>query len=122
MPQDMPQYPELLEELGGHLGEALERGGIPAERAAELAFVCVEFVRKEWGGRTLYIPQAEIVEMTKRNAEIFRLWRWEHYPIPRLAKDHGLSEQRIRQILHQIRLQRSQPVVDGCLFPEYGAP
>ena len=117
----MPQYPELLEELGGHLGEALERGGVPAERAAELAFACVEFVRKEWGGRTIYIPQAENVEMTERNAEIYRLWCRGHCPIPTLAKNHGLSEQRIRQILHQIRLQRSQPAVGGCLFPEYEA-
>lgn len=115
----MPQYPELLEELGGHLGEALAKGGLSPERAAELAFDCVEFVRHEWGGRTLYIPQAEGVELAERNLEIHQRWRHELWPIPRLAKEYGRSEMRIRQILHQVRLSRKQPGILGGLFPEF---
>lgn len=114
----MPHYPELLEELGGHLGEALTRLGTPADRAAEVAFACVEYVRKEWGGRTLYVPQAENVELGERNLEIHRLWRFEHWPIPKLAKEYDLSEMRIRQILHQVRLARpAHQAWEGITLP-----
>ncbi len=115
----MPQYPELLEELGGHLGEVLKAKGLEAERAAELAFDCVEYVRKEWGGRTVYIPQAESVELAGRNQEIYQRWRFEFWQVSRLAREYDLSEMRIRQILHQVRAARRQPVQPGGLFPEY---
>lgn len=111
-------YPELLEELGAHLGEALIRAGMGPERAAEVAFGCVEFVRKEWGGRTIYVPQAEGVDLDARNQEIYQRYL-QHWPIPKLAKEYDRSEMRIRQILHQVRLARRQPAQEGGLFPEF---
>ena len=114
----MAEYPELLEELGGILGDALVRQGLKKDLAAEIAWDAVESVRKAWGGRPVYIPKAELFELAGRDQEIYELYRFQLWPYLALAKKYDRTEMRIRQIIKRVKLARRQQVEpQGTLFP-----
>ena len=114
----MAEYPEILEELGAHLGEALVKRGLGRDVAAEVAWSAVEWLRQPtaWGGRSVYIPRSEQIELRARDLEIHHRFVFEHWSYALLAKTYGLTEMRIRQILARVRQQRRQRVEEGGLF------
>lgn len=115
----MADYPEILEELAAHLGEALVKRGIPKDQAAEIAWESAEWLRQPtvWGGRPVYIPKTDQIELRARDLEIHHRFVFEHWSYALLAKTYGLTEMRIRQVLARVRHQRRQPVAEGGLFP-----
>lgn len=113
----MAEYPELLEELGGLLGESLVRHGLKKDQAAEVAWEAVEHVRLAWGGRPLYIPKAEQIELAARDQEMYELFQFAMWPYAALAKKYDRSEMRIRQIIKRVKLTRRQKLDGpGTLF------
>lgn len=113
----MAEYPELLEELGGILGDALVRHGLKKDQAADIAWDAVENVRKAWGGRPVYIPKGELFELAGRDQEIYELYR-QLWPYLALAKKYDRTEMRIRQIIKRVSMARRQQVEpQGTLFP-----
>jgi len=115
----MADYPEILEELAAHLGEALVKRGLSKEVAAQVAWESADWLRQPtaWGGRSIYIPRAEQIELRARDLEIYHRQVFEHWSYPLLAKTYNLTEMRIRQVLARVRQQRRQRVEAGGLFP-----
>lgn len=103
-------YPDLLVDLATILGEALQKQGVDAVRAADVAFVATEHVRKCWSGQMLYLPKGTQYELSQRDQLIWQKFNGHnHYP---LAVEFGLTEMRIYQILkrvHAAELKRVQP-------------
>lgn len=114
----MADYPEILEELAAHLGEALVKRGLAKDLAAVVAWESAEWLRQPtaWGGRSIYIPRAEQIELRARDLEIHHRKVFENWSYPLLAKTYGLTEMRIRQVLARVRQQRRQQVEEGGLF------
>lgn len=114
----MAEYPELLEDLGGILGESLVKRGMRKDQAAEVAWEAVEHVRRIWGGRPVYIPKAEQIELAERDQRIYDLFQHQLWSYAGLAKEFDRTEMRIRQIIKRVKLARRQKVEgSGTLFP-----
>jgi Mor family transcriptional regulator len=92
-------YPALLAEMATWLAEALIVD-LGATRAAEVAVDAVEHVRRQLGGRNLYMPAGSPWLLDHRDQEIRTAARAGE-TLPALASKHGLSLRRIRQILAQ---------------------
>lgn len=115
----MVDYPEVLEDLGGILGEALVKHGLKKDLASEIAWDAVETVRKSWGGRPVYIPKAEQIELSARDHEMYDRFQRSLWPYAALAKTYNLSEMRIRQIVKRARMARRQKLDGpGALFAD----
>jgi len=113
----MADYPEVLEDLGGILGEALVKHGMKKDLAAEIAWDAVEYVRQAWGGRPVYIPKAEQIELAARDQELYELFQFRLWSYSALAKKYDRSEMRIRQIVKRVKLARRQKLDGpGALF------
>lgn len=108
------EYPVLLESVGEKIAQQLVTKGLSQEGASDVAFAMTEFLRKEWGGQRIYLPQSEYLELNERNIRILqRLRDGESYQ--EIAMDLHLSEERIRQIERASRLARSQKVDSPAL-------
>jgi len=115
----MADYPEILEDLAAHLGEALVKRGVEKDLAATVAWESVDWLRQPtiWGGQPIYIPKAGGVELRARDLEIHHHFVFDHWSYTLLSKTYSLTEMRIRQILARVRQQRRQRVDVGGLFP-----
>jgi len=114
----MAEYPEVLEDLGGMLGDALVRHGLKKDAASEIAWEAVEGVRRSWGGQQVYIPRGEEWARATRDQEIYALFQFEKWPYLALARKYDLTEMRVRQIIHRVKSQRCQRIEPrGGLFP-----
>lgn len=102
-----PEYPEILSDAGEHVACLLESRGYAAEKASALAFEITEVLRKHWGGQEVYIPKAEHLELSQRDARAYEMFAAGHGWLE-LSREFGLSERRLRQIVQQARLARRQ--------------
>jgi Mor family transcriptional regulator len=103
-------YPELLIDLATTIGEALEKTGVPPERAADAAFAATEHVRKRWSGQHLYLPKGIHYELSNRDREIWAEFDGHNHSA--LARKHDLTSMRIYQIIKRLRalhIKRTQP-------------
>jgi len=91
------------------LSQALERKGIAAETASDLAYEAVEALRKRWGGMDVYIPQAEFLDLAPKHQLVYEHWK-SNMPMLEMVREHGYSVQWIRQIVRASRATRAQKV------------
>lgn len=96
-------YPELLVDLATTIGEALEKRGVAADHAADIAFGAVERVRTLWGGQHLYLPRGARYQGSQRDRQIMSEFNGHNQKS--LASKYNLTEMRIYQI---IKRQRSE--------------
>lgn len=109
------EYPEILQDMGEVIIQVLQRKGIAVEVASEAAWQATEKVRERWGGTDPYIPKGDHLELAQRDQEIFEAWRAGKGYVE-LAREHDLSEQRVRVIVNCARLSRSQKVSRPALL------
>jgi len=111
------EYPELLRDGGEFLARRLEALGLEPEQAADTAFACMEDLRSRWGGAQIYIPKANHLDLSERDARIFEDWR-KGEDLVVLMRRYDLTIQRIRFIVRAGRLARRQKTSSPALFPE----
>lgn len=103
------EYPEILLDLAASVAKSLEKSGISADRAADIAFEAAEDLRRRWAGMAPYIPGAAHLDLAPKYQEIYeRAYAGE--PKEVLARDFGYSVQWIRVLVKSARLARRQKV------------
>jgi Mor family transcriptional regulator len=96
------EYPEAL----GLIANAAYRWltthlKLEHQPAAEAAFAIAEEARKELGGGHIYIAKGQEWELSRRDRSIWERFRGDNYA--QLAREEGLTEMRIRQIIERCR-------------------
>lgn len=100
-------YPEILASAANAAYAWLTKNlDLPHEAAADAAFAIAEAIRKDVGGSYEYIPKAQPWKLSKRDSEIYAKFNGANYRD--LARQHHLSEIRIRQIVERERERRAQ--------------
>jgi Mor family transcriptional regulator len=94
-------YPEVLTVIAQTSYDFMVSNQLPQDRAADLAMLLAERIRKEFGGSAPYIPKAEKYLGSKRDREIFDCFDGSNYAV--LARQYDLTEMRIRQIVQASR-------------------
>ncbi|OHD24623.1 MAG: hypothetical protein A2Y38_16750 [Spirochaetes bacterium GWB1_59_5] len=92
------------------LRQAAEKILVERGLAAELAPAVAELVRAELTGEGVYIPQGQRYAQALRDADI--LDRFSRANIDRLCSQHGLTEQRVYQILNKELRKRQRRLFD----------
>lgn len=94
--------PELLADLGDHTADILSsKGGLPNNRAQELARDLVDRMRNNWGGQLVYFPKGDSIDIAERDLELWSKFNGSNHHI--LAKEYGMSVQAIYKRLCIIR-------------------
>jgi Mor family transcriptional regulator len=87
---------DILEDAAVLLEKELTRAGI-GKKATEISVNVVQCLREHWGGQSVYFSKGAKGRFHKRNQEIFKAFNGLNYC--HLARKHGLTEMRIRQIV-----------------------
>jgi Mor family transcriptional regulator len=92
------QDPDLLIDLlVDTVTRRLKGSGIAEGLAVDIALECGEDTRSAFGGGTVYIPTGHNAQLRSRDDRIMQAFDGTNYKA--LAKDFGLTENRIRQII-----------------------
>jgi len=94
---------DLLEDVATHMKAVLERHSISGAIATSAAAEVAELVRDHWGGQSIYVPFGLALKTRHRDLKIYADFTGENYK--ELARKHGVSEMRIRQIVSAVRKQ-----------------
>ena len=106
---------EFLADLADQVALNLQRKhGVTADRATDIGVSVAEAMRLLWGGLSIYICKTDAAAMCHRHNEIYDDWRQGGMTVD-LVRRHGLTEQRIRQIVAQKRRERRQKAVAVAL-------
>lgn len=109
------RYPELLADLADQIATKLVEHGFDMEKAADVGFSIVEYVRTHWGGQGVYIPKGDSYVIDQVHLEIFEQFNGSNHN--QLAARYNLSRQRIYQIVKIVRTNLMKKR-QGQLFPE----
>ncbi len=91
-----PRFEFLLEELYAVLSKTFKAiGNMPAEDLATHAIIAIA---DHLGGQEVYLPRGDRLRLALRNKAILAAYQ-EKEPLWKLARQHGLSVERIRQIV-----------------------
>lgn len=107
-------YPEVPATLARIADEILTTSGLKTEVAGVLAMRIAEAARHEFGGGSPYWPKGHNWELSQRDKDLWTRFNGQNYH--QLAKETGLSEMRIRQIIERIRrdnMKRNQAKFGG---------
>lgn len=109
-------YPELLALIARTVYERLTRSlKLEHQPAVEAALDVAEAVRHGLGGAShIYVPKGRAYELSLRDREIYAKFRGDNYD--QLARDFGLTEMRIRQIIERCRAADIQARQSGLDF------
>lgn len=82
---------------------------IDNQSAEQIAHHLAEELRKHWGGSQLYIPKTSIVQLHKRDLDIYNQFTGNN--VHELGREYNLSEVTIYQIIAKVRksLPKDQP-------------
>lgn len=94
---------DLLEDVATNMKAALERHGISGAIATSVAVEVAKLVRDHWGGQSIYVPFGLALKTQHRDLKIYAAFTGENYK--ELARKHGVSEMRVRQIVNAVRKQ-----------------
>ena len=95
-------YPEALALIANAAYRWLVgRLKIDHQAATEAALAIAEEARKELGGGHIYLPKGKEWELSRRDRSIWQRFRGDNYA--QLAREEGLTEMRIRQIIERCR-------------------
>lgn len=101
-------WPELLDELIDVCTAVLEDRGVRRGDAAEAeAQAIVLAIAQYVGGTRIYIPTGERVRIAIRDLKIWRAYDGTNVRL--IAREHGLTETRVYQILVDQRARRGTP-------------
>jgi len=92
---------ELLQDLQEQAAAVARRRGMDAGDADDLGKALAEHLRKHWGGMPLYIPKGLTLDCRQRDARIWEHWNGRN--ADQLAREHGITQQRLYQILKRQR-------------------
>lgn len=106
-------YPELLGDIAEQVAVKLVALGVPRDKAAEVGLAAAEHIRQHWGGTSHYIPRGTYWQASQRASEIATKFTGNNHG--ELARQYGITEMRVYQILKQDR-QRHHASVQGDLF------
>lgn len=95
------KYPEVPATLARLADEILTAAGLPPDRSSMLAMQIAESARYEFGGDAPYWPKSNNWKLAKRDQELWDRFTGDNYA--QLAKETGLCQMRIRQIIERIR-------------------
>lgn len=98
---DRSKYPELLADLAEQVALKLVALGVSAEKAAEIGWGVAEHIRVHWSGQSTYIPKGVEYDLSLRDLQIAREFNGRNHAA--LARQYGLTEMRIYQILKAAR-------------------
>lgn len=99
------KWPKLLANMVDVANAALVRDGLAAQQASHYARVVMFALGQYFGGVTTYIPTGDNLRRALRDDTIFRRCGKEA-PVT-LAREYGLSEQRVYQIVgEQLAMRR----------------
>lgn len=99
-----PTLREIAEEMYLFLVEDEEViAAVSMERLAELVVGQVDRVATKVGGAGFYLPKGIGAKMSRRDREIYAAWRGNNKR--QLAKEHGVCEMRIDQIVKKGRAE-----------------
>ena len=100
-----PTHREMAEEMYLHLADDEEAvNSLGLDRLAELVVGQVDRIAQKIGGFSFYMPRGILSRMSARDREIAEAWRGNNGN--ELARQHGLSEMRISQIMKKWRLEQ----------------
>lgn len=99
------QEPDLLIDLLIETAtRRLKASGLDDDEARDIALECAEDTRSAFGGGTVYIPAGQNRRLRARDDQIYKAFTGANYK--ELAKEYGLTENRIRQIIiRRLRLK-----------------
>jgi Mor family transcriptional regulator len=107
---------EVYESIIRFSEDVLKAGGMPAEQAANYGMEVADLIRKDWGGQKIYFSKAAELERDPRDMDIYKRFHGRREEASLLAKEHGVSEERIRQIVAKMTAaERARR--QGGLFP-----
>lgn len=95
-------YPETLAVIAGAAYDWLTTSlKLDHQPAAEAALSIAEAARKQLGGGHQYIPKGRDFDLSRRDRRIYGKFKGDNYT--QLAREFGLTEMRIRQIVERCR-------------------
>jgi Mor family transcriptional regulator len=111
---------QMLLDVANVLGEALVEEGVEQEKARQLGLLAAERLRDVYGGAALYISKTTALILCKRDLEIYD--KFNGFNHPELARQFGLTERRIRQVISRVRKERMRRDQPGLPFDQDGDP
>jgi Mor family transcriptional regulator len=87
---------DILEDAAVLLEKELIRAGIE-KKVTEISVNVIQCLREHWAGQSIYFGKGVKGRFRKRNQAIFKAFNGTNYC--HLAREHGLTEIRIRQII-----------------------
>lgn len=100
--EDRTAYPELISDLADQVAVKLVELGVALAKAADIGWHVGEHVREHWsGGAVRYIPKGVSYDLSRRDKKIYQDFTGANHR--ELARQHGLTEMRIYQIIKTAR-------------------
>ncbi len=96
---------EVYEDICRFVAQVLSKLSLPsvdARVAADAGLAVAELMRKDWGGQKIYFSKAEELELQKRDLDIYNNFHGRSAEMSALAREHALTEERIRQIIAMV--------------------
>ncbi len=112
-PDDKNGYPELLADLADQVAVKLGAMGVDVEKAADIGWQVAEHIRAHWSGGAQYIPKGTSYDLSQRDLQIYHKFNGINHGA--LARQYGLTEMRIYQILKTARAAQIRKL-QGNLF------
>lgn len=93
--------PELFQDMEGKLIMFLQRRGVPAAAAEEVAMDLCDMLARDWAGQQIYVPSCMSIKLSNRNLEIYTLHQaGESHDA--LARRYNMAVQSIYRIIKQV--------------------
>lgn len=107
MPDDSAHLPELLADLMAKLEPEIAACGIDGQPARAAARRVIDVIRREWGGRQLYIPRALSYDVAEMRRVIGETWTGTPRSTDELCRHFDISDRRLRQLHAEYRAERA---------------
>lgn len=102
------KWPPLLAELVSVTEAALQKSGVPANDAADLAITAVLAVGDFVGGKLVYIPRGDRLRTALKHAKAWRMWKGNN--ISEIASFLDVSEVRAYAVISEQRSLHRQKI------------
>lgn len=110
-PNSDNQNPEFLEDVAAKAAALLIVRGLSETAAIEVGAELASEIRRAWGGAKIYIPMGASQQLSVRDQEIYAKFNGRN--LRALSREYGLSEERIRQVLVSVRIERRRRGTDS---------
>lgn len=108
MGKSATELPEILLVVAEAVGAQLEKDGLSANKAAEIALNCAKTLMQTFGGENVYIPRGTYMEYTRRDREMVALL--SHLTMREVCSRYDITQRRLYQIIHAVYDGIEKPV------------